>query len=187
MAVDLRNAKPNDRVGAGTKARVTWRWTLGEYVSGAHFDVRKLDLSILQALPGMSFIPVTSPQAVPGDTVIVYDVRLNQSWGAGGKTWADVVAALDKFPTLQIVDGSWVATGAAVNVAVVTALPSSGVSSSDLNAGVALARDEGNASVASDRASTFGFLDTLKTFGTGALVLLTLGVVAFGVYTYRKV
>lgn len=178
QTVTLVGAKSNDTVQTGDKFRVTWRWTLSEFGGGAFFDVRRFDLNVQEALPGMGFIPVSSPAANQGDEVIVYDVKLSQAWGSGNKNVADVAAALDKLPFT---------TDLALDVSRVEKVSAS-ATSAELAAGQAKAREQGNVDSAKDRASSGinpfkelgGWLDKLGTITVVAVV----GIAAVVAYTY---
>lgn len=179
--VDVVNAKPNDRASAGDKFRVTWRWSLGEFMNPAFFDVVRFDIDVRNALPGMGFVPVSNPMATAGDGVIVYDVRLSTTWGANNKSVAQVVTALDKLPLFA---------GVALNVSRVERLPNAGISSGDLAAGQVAAVAAGNTELDNDREETAGIFSPITTafarLGTAATALLVVAVAGAALYVYRR-
>lgn len=177
QTVTIVGTKSNATVKAGDKFRATWRWALAEFGAGAFFDSRRFDLNVQEALPGMGFIPVSSPSAQPGDEVIVYDVRLSQSWGAG-RTVADVVAALDKLPLVSDI---------ALDVSRVEALPLT-LTSAQLADGQAQAREQGNIDSQQQRETDgifSGLASFTKTLGT-VTALAVVAVAGFIAWSWRK-
>ena len=178
QTVIIVGAKSNDRVSQNDKFRVTWRWTLAELGAGAFFDSRRFDLNIQEALPGLGFLPASAPAAAPGDEVVVYDVRLLATWGAGGKSVADVVAQLDKLPFFADM---------ALDVSRIEKL-NPNTTSAELAAGQATAREQGNQASAADRAKSNPFT-SLLSFGKGltaVAVVAVVGVAGFVAYTWSK-
>ena len=175
MSVQLVNATGNQPVQGGDKFRITWGWVLSWMLPGNFLDVRGLDQGVRNALPLMShgFVPVSAPQAVPGDTVVVYDVRLSQAWSGGGNTVADVVAALDLLPAQQNV---------ALNVTRVERLASSGVSSGALAQGQSGAVQQGNAS---NQPIVTGS-GLARAFKFSAVTVAVVAAIALGLYAWRK-
>lgn len=177
QTVSIVGAKSNDTVKTGDKFRVTWRWTLSEFGGGAFFDSHRFDLNIQEALPGNGFLPASSPAAAPGDEVIVYDVRLLQTWGAGNKTVADVIVALDKLPFF---------TDTALDVVKVEKVDPN-ATSAQLAAGQAKAREQGNLDSQKDR-ETSGILPNLPDLGqwlkNAQTVAIVAGVIVAGSLAY---
>ena len=182
QSVTLVNCKANDLVATNDKFRVTWRWILGEYGTGSFFDSKRYDLSIQESLPSNALLPASAAHSIPGDVVIVYDVRLLAAWGSGNKSVADVIVACDKLPFL---------TDVALDVAKIEKIPAN-ATSAELAKGQEDARVQGNTTEAQKRDETLGGLNPFKgleslsgklAFGVAAVVIVGAGVVA---YSYSR-
>lgn len=175
MSVVLVNTAGNQRVQGGDKFRVTWTWLLSPLLPGNWWDAQGIERQMRDYLPGMGlgFVPVSPLQAVPGDKVIVFDVRLSQQWSTGARTVADVVRALDQIPSPTV--------DAAVNVTRVERLALS-LSSADLAAGQTGAVGAGNA------APTWGdsLVSGLKKFTVGTVVVAALALGGYWYFVKRK-
>lgn len=167
QAVQIVNGSRNTLLQAGDKLRVTWTWALGEWLTGTFFDARTYSEDVRDALPGMGFVPISPMATVPGDSVIVYDVRLSMTWGAN-KTLADIIVALDRLPFFD---------DTALDVMRVEVLgPAS--SSSALSAAQNAATQAGNDanSAAQKGNSLFAWFGKLSTLATVAVAVAALGV-----------
>lgn len=179
MPVQLVNCRAGDKVSQSDKFRVTWAWSLSELFGGAFAHLESIDRPVRDALPGMGFVPVSSPMAVAGDRVLVYDVRPSMDFGAGNRTVADMVVALDKLPFIA---------DAMLDVSKVEKI-SNTVGSSALAAGQAAAVQAGNA--AADAAKESGPLapitDLTNKVGTAATVALAVVVAGIAWFVYKTV
>lgn len=179
MGVALISCRANDKVSQADKFRVTWQWTLSELFSGAFAHLENMDNPVREALPGMGFVPVSNPMAVAGDRVIVYDVRPSMAFGAGNKTVADMVVALDKLPFIA---------DTALDVSRVEKI-GPGVGSAALATGQAAAVGAGNtAAQAAKDAGPFAWLSTFgDRLGMAATAVAVVAVVGVAYWVYKKV
>lgn len=177
QTVTLVNTTANATVQTGDKFRCTWQWVLSEFGSGAFFDSRRFDLNVQAALPGMGFIPASAPAATPGDEVIVYDVRLNNSWGVGKKV-SDVVAALDDLPFIE---------DTALDVVRLEKIPAT-TGSVALDQGQEAARDEGNtqSQLAREQGGLFPSITSMLRSVGVITALAVVAVAAVVAYRWRK-
>lgn len=172
----LGGAKPNDLVRTGDKFRITWRWSLADYLAGSHFDVRRYDRNVLDWLPSQNLLPVSNAMAVPGDEVIVYDVRLGSQWGAG-RTVADVIIAADKLPFMDDLS---------LDVYAIEPVSAS-ATSADIASGLASSVVQGNANSAGERDDSLDFFgDVGEKLDKYATILVVGAVLVAAVYFYRK-
>lgn len=86
------------RVSAGDKFRVIWEyWGASVLPAWSHVDAVIMADRIRDWLPSEGFIPVSMPTAQSGDEVVVYDVRLAQTW-SNGRNVSQVLDALGNVP-----------------------------------------------------------------------------------------
>lgn len=79
---ELRGGLSNvTMLATGDRLRVTWKWALSSLLPGSLFDAPTASRRIFEALPGQGFQPFNQPSALPGDVVIVFDVRLLSKYG----------------------------------------------------------------------------------------------------------
>lgn len=99
MATELIGTTITSPVAGGDKFRVTWQFQFSSVLpSWAYYDAPDISRQLRENwLTGKGFIPVSMPSAVSGDEVIVYDIRLAQTWG-NGRNVAQVLDALQETP-----------------------------------------------------------------------------------------
>lgn len=98
--IEIVNTTPNEAVVAMEKFRVTWSYFGAQYLPEIVFNDTPSDaVAIQEWLPSAGFIPVSSPSAVAGSRVILFDVRLASSaWGSA--IVSDVINRLNDSPRL---------------------------------------------------------------------------------------
>lgn len=146
-------------VKAGDKFRATWSLAAGKVLPGSFIDSPAIARTLQEALPAAGFYTVSNPEAVRGDLVIVYDIRV--TGGFPGHNVAGVAEALEKLPAFG---GGW-----ATDLQTLEPLALAGVSASEL----AAARDKAKAA-GNTEAEKASWLDklvgSLKTAGVVAVV-----------------
>ena len=162
------------------KFRVTWQfWFSSVLPSWAYYDAPDIATQLREWLTGKGFVPVSMPNAVTGDEVIVYDIRLSSAW-SNGRNVAQVLDDLEDTPwfwslkvqTLQKLSGQETST--------------------QLQEGQDSARTEGQVAASTNAVfeSTESFLKSLQgALGTAAQVVSLLAVAAIvvgAVYLYRE-
>lgn len=86
-------------VTGGDKFRVTWQfWFSSVLPSWAFYSAPDIARQLRESwLTTQGFIPVSLPTAKDGDEIIVFDVRLAQTW-SNGRNVAQVLEALEDTP-----------------------------------------------------------------------------------------
>lgn len=133
----LVGVRPSDLLGGADKFRVTWNLVVAQYLPASVVDAPRIAEDVRESLPDVGAIPVSNPSALPGDRVIVYDIRTAARMA--GKPVADLVAALERLAPLS---GGWATTVAKVEM--LATAGASGPDSATLREGQDAARQEGN-------------------------------------------
>ena len=106
MAVVFSGGTGATPVPPNSRLRVTWRWTLSDYVNPLGilgFDAPGIAEKIREALPSQGYIPASLPSAAPGDEVIVYNVKVSGQQPT--RTLADHAALLNATPVSSLLGG----------------------------------------------------------------------------------
>lgn len=95
----LVNANANDLVTGGDKFRVIWEFYFAAWLPDWFYDsAPSLADKIREWLPSIGCIAVSLPNAQPGDKIILFDIRLAQSYNTGANNIGTLVARLDTVP-----------------------------------------------------------------------------------------
>ncbi len=176
--VQLIGIKATDLVKTGDHFIATWSWDLAAWLPASAFNAPSFAVMLRDALPNMGFIPASQPSAVAGDTVITFDVRLNNSWGTG-RNVAHVAKQLD---TVPILSGGATLSLSILRTIVPTQVGSGGVT--DTIGGQTAGGNKTN----EEKETWLGKLwDEIKDVSLYAGVGIGLvAVVALGVYLYKR-
>ena len=82
---------------SGDKFRATWVFFGASIFPSFIYDAPDTAERLRERLPGLGFIPISNPSALPGDEGIVYDLQLSQTWGTA-RPVSEIVNVLADLP-----------------------------------------------------------------------------------------